>query len=208
MKKIDLEKWHRSKHFNFYKSFDHPHFSLTANVDITELYLWVKKEKLSFFATMLYYVMKTVNQIPEFKYRIRLKEVVEHDLIHPSYTVLVEDDLFCFVTTDFHENRDVFMKNVDNDIDYAKIHSILEDVPGKDDLIYISAIPWVTFTALTHPFDTKKPDSIPRISWGKFFKQDSRILIPVSLSAHHALCDGVHVGKFFKLLEDSIIRIK
>ncbi len=208
MNKIDIENWHRAKHFNFYKGFDHPHFSLTANVDITNLYLLVKREKLSFFGVMLYYVMKTANQISELKYRIRSNEVVEHYLIHPSYTVLAEDDLFCFVTTSFQDDRDLFLNNVDNDIDHAKIHSYLEDVPGKDDLIYISSIPWISFTSLTHPFDTKNPDSIPRISWGKFFELDSKMYIPLSLSAHHALCDGIHVGKFYKLLENNINGIK
>jgi len=204
MKTINLDKWPRRKHYEMYRNFDFPHFSVTANVDITDLYRKVKQEKLSFFATMLYYVINSLNQIPEFRYRIRGEEVVEHDLVHPSYTVLVDDDLFCFVTTEFSTDFTDFMSRVDNDIDLAKIHKSLDDIPGKDDLVYISAVPWVSFTSLTHPFDTKHPDSIPRISWGKFHEEDGRIVIPLSLSAHHALCDGIHVGKFFRVLENSL----
>ncbi len=207
MKKISLENWPRATHFNLYKDFDHPHFSLTTNVDITKLYLYAKREKLSFFGVMLFYVMKTVNQIPEFKFRIRFNEVVEHDMIHPSYTVLGDDDLFCFVTTNYQDDQDLFLNDVDNDIDCAKIHSNLEDVPGKDDLIYISSLPWISFTSVTHAFDTKKPDSIPRITWGKFFELDSKIIIPLSISVHHALCDGIHVARFLKTLENNINEI-
>jgi len=207
MKKIDIEHWHRKNHFNYYKNFDLPHFSITSNVDITNLYRYVKKNELSFFSTMLYYTMLAVNQIDELKVRIRGDEVVQHDVVSPSYTVLTGEDLFSFVTTPFVDDKTAFITNVDNDIDHAKLTKSLEDEIGKDDLVYVSAIPWVTFTALTHPFDSKHPDSFPRISWGKFFKDHDRVMIPISLSAHHALCDGIHVGRFFQMLSNMIEHI-
>ncbi|MDD3122753.1 MAG: chloramphenicol acetyltransferase [Candidatus Izemoplasmatales bacterium] len=208
MKKINIETWHRKSHFNYYKDFDMPHFSITANVDITKLYNFVKNSEKSFFATFLYYVMKTVNAIPELRYRIRNGEVYLHDVVHPSYTVLAGEDLFRFVNSKFDEDFAMFIKNVDEDIDQAKIGSGLSDEPNTDNLVYVSAIPWVTFTNLSHPFDTKHPDSFPRISWGKFFKEDEKVFIPVSLSAHHALCDGIHVGKFYQLLSNTIESIE
>lgn len=208
MKKIDIDAWHRKSHFLYYKNFDLPHFSITSNVDVTKLYQYVKANGLSFFGTMLYYVMKAVNQVDELKYRIRKDEVVAHDVVHPSYTVLANQDLFRFVTTSFHEDRSAFLKSVDRDIDNAKIGSGLEDDLARDDLVYISAIPWVTFTSLDHPFDTKNPDSFPRISWGKFYKESDKVLIPLSLSMHHALCDGIHVGKFYQTLANLIQSIE
>jgi chloramphenicol O-acetyltransferase len=181
-----------------------PHFSLTAEVDITPLYRIIKEQKKSFFATFLHTVMTALNQIPEFRTRIRGEEVVIHDVIHPSYTVLTDDDLFSFVTTDYHQDPVLFCRMVDEDIHRAKLSKSLEDVKEKDDLIYISAIPWVTFTSLTHPFSTQKKDSIPRISWGRFYPDADRYKIPIAISAHHALLDGVHIGKFFNLLRGLI----
>ena len=204
MKKIDLTTWHRTSHFNYYKDFDMPHFSITSNVEITKLYQMVKRENLSFFACLLYYVMKTVNAIPELRYRIRNGEVYLHETVQPSYTVLANEDLFRFVTTEYNDDFYKFIQAVDEDIDQAKLGKGLSDEPEKDDLVYISAIPWVTFTNLSHPFDTKHPDSFPRISWGKFFKENDKVFIPISLSMHHALCDGIHVGKFYQLLFNTI----
>jgi len=204
MEIIDIDKWHRKTHYEYYKDFDLPHFSITANVEITKLYQFVKANNLSFFGCLLYYVMKTVNQIPELRYRIRSSEVILHETVHPAYTVMATDDLFRFVTTKYIDDFKLFLKKVDDDIDQAKIGGTLEDEPGKDDLIYISAIPWVTFTSLSHPFDSKHPDSFPRISWGKFFKENDKVFIPISLSAHHALCDGIHVGRFYQLLSNTI----
>ncbi|MBE0686125.1 MAG: chloramphenicol acetyltransferase, partial [Anaerolineaceae bacterium] len=45
-------------------------------------------------------------------------------------------------------------------------------------------------------------DSFPRITWGKFFDQGQQRLMPLSLLANHALVDGLHVGKFFELVQE------
>lgn len=208
MKTIDLESWPRKKHYLYYKGFNMPHFTITANVDITVLREYVKQHQLSFFATFLYLVVSEINKQEEFRSRIRGNQVVVHELVHPSYTVLGPDDLFSFVTSEFVLDPKDFYKRVDHDVDTAKLGGNLEDDPNRDDLIYVSALPWVSFTHLTHPFDTSHVDSIPRITWGKFFQDGARWLIPVSIAVHHALCDGVHVGNFYQGLTNSIQSMK
>ncbi|MCU6167761.1 hypothetical protein KWH76_23435, partial [Enterobacter roggenkampii] len=39
---IDIEKWNRKEHFNFFKTFDDPFFGMTANVDFTPVYNYSK----------------------------------------------------------------------------------------------------------------------------------------------------------------------
>lgn len=45
MKKIEIETWARRKYFEFFKAFDAPHFNVTANVDVTNLYTYAKEEQ-------------------------------------------------------------------------------------------------------------------------------------------------------------------
>ncbi|MBR2077456.1 MAG: chloramphenicol acetyltransferase, partial [Exiguobacterium sp.] len=54
MKKIEIETWARRKHFEFFKAFDAPHFNVTANVDVTNLYTYAKESNQSFFKLFLY----------------------------------------------------------------------------------------------------------------------------------------------------------
>jgi chloramphenicol O-acetyltransferase type A len=61
---------------------------------------------------------------------------------------------------------------------------------------------WVSFTQISHPLPLNPPDSFPRITWGKFFDQGQQRLMPLSLLANHALVDGLHVGKFFELVQE------
>jgi chloramphenicol O-acetyltransferase type A len=44
-------------------------------------------------------------------------------------------------------------------------------------------------------------DSIPRISWGKYFRDDNLIKMPLSVQVHHALMDGFHVGRYFQQVQ-------
>jgi chloramphenicol O-acetyltransferase type A len=37
--------------------------------------------------------------------------------------------------------------------------------------------------------------------WGKFFQQGDRILLPLGVQGHHALIDGVHIGRFYREIE-------
>ena len=78
----------------------------------------------------------------------------------------------------------------------------LEDEPGQDDLLFMTGIPWVSFTALQHPIHMHPVDSVPRIAWGKFFKEGEALKMPLSVQVHHALMDGVHIGRYYTLVQE------
>jgi len=204
MKKIDIENWKRRKHFEFYKGYDFPLFSVSVNLEITELVPYVKERHLSFFATILYLMMKSMNGIEEFKYRIRGNEVVLHDQVTPSYTVLNEDEMYVFSTTDYDDDYEEFVKNVAKDIEISKKGDRLEDIPGRDDLVFVSSLPWVSFTNTTHPIDSKHPDSFPRLTFGKYFEDNGKYKLPICIYVHHGLCDGLHVSRFFDGIQKNI----
>ncbi len=104
MRTINLQTWSRREHFKFFNSFDHPHFSLCANVDITHFHAYTRQNNISILNWLFVYIITRVaNSIPEFRYRIRQDSIIEHDVVHPSYTILVKDDLFTFCTLDYKE---------------------------------------------------------------------------------------------------------
>ncbi|HOO43920.1 MAG TPA: chloramphenicol acetyltransferase [Bacillota bacterium] len=204
MKKIDIANWKRIKHYNFYKDFDFPLFSITVNLDITDFVKHVKANDIRFFPTFLYLMMKSMNNIDEFKYRIRGSEVVLHDTVTPSYTVLNNDDLYVFCTTDYDPDYLTFTNKVEADIEESKTSDRLEDIPGRDDLVFVSSLPWTTFTQMTHPIDTSHPDSFPRVTIGRYFEESHSIKIPICVFVHHGLCDGLHVSRFLEGIKKEI----
>ncbi len=202
MRQINLETWSRREHFKVFSAWDYPHFSLCANVDLTEFYPVVKKRGISFNVATVYVLARAANAIPEFRYRIRAGEVVEHEIVHPATTIQTDTELFSFCTIDYTEDFRMFATRAAESIAYVKEHPTLEDEPGKDDLLYMTVIPWVSFTSCMHPMHLHPVDSVPRIAWGKFFEDAKFLKMPLSVQAHHALMDGIHVGRFYEKVQD------
>lgn len=202
MKYIDTENWKRKDHYNYFKQLDYPHFNICGNLDITNFYKYIKENELPFFISFLYAAVKTANDIEEFKLRIKEDMVIEHDTVSPSFTVMTEDEVFSFCTSDFKAEFKDFKTGTLKEIEKVKNKVNIDDEPGRDDLLYITSIPWISFTNITHPINMNPVDSIPRISWGKFFSENNKIKIPLSVQVHHALVDGIHVGQYFNLLQE------
>ncbi|MBG0918286.1 tetratricopeptide repeat protein [Exiguobacterium profundum] len=200
MKKIEIETWARRKHFEFFKAFDAPHFNVTANVDVTNLYTYAKESNQSFFKLFLYGAVRAANATPELRYRIRGEEVVEHEVVHPSFTVMLDEDVFNFCAATFYEDLPTFLQEVTTRMERAADKVVVGD-DEPDDLLYITSVPWVTFTSIMHPTHQQQHDSVPRIAWGKFERQGERLVMPLSVQAHHALVDGVHIGKYYETLQ-------
>ncbi|GAJ11988.1 unnamed protein product, partial [marine sediment metagenome] len=108
MRYINLETWPRHEHFKIFNTFDYPHFNMCANVDLTTFYPIVKQRGVSFTVAIVYVLSRASNAIPEFRYRIRARKVVEHEIVHPSTTILVDEDLFTFCTIDYIEDFSKF----------------------------------------------------------------------------------------------------
>ncbi len=151
--------------------------------------------------------MEAVNKIDEFKYRIRQDKVVLHDIVSPNFTVLNTSDQYVFCHTEFTSDFKEFYNRVKNSIEVAMNGDNLEDEPNKDDLVFISPLPWISYTAVTHPIDTDNPDSFPRITFGRYFQENDRIKLPFSVSVHHGLCDGLHIAKLLREIEMEIVKL-
>lgn len=202
MKVIHFENEHRRKHFEFFRQMNHPHFSVTANVNITRLLHEVKAKGKHFMPTIVWVVSDAANVIPQFRQRIREDIVVEHEAVHPSFAIDTEEsEVFSFCEVKFQKAYPAFIQDAIATIEKNRKDPVFEDEHGRDDYLFLSSLPWVSFTAITHAMSFHPHDSVPRITWGKYFRQGNEVLMPLSVQAHHALVDGRHAGQFFEKAE-------
>jgi len=204
MNVIDMATWPRKSQFEFFKQLSAPHFSITSSVNVTNIVEWRKSEGISLFNAVLYCIMTAANAVPELRLRFRKDTIVEHDVVHASPTVPIDGDRFAFCSIEYVPEWDAFNTNCVDALEKAKMQNELrEHIDNSDEWIFLSCLPWLNFTSLTNP-NSGPNDCIPRISWGKLDGQGSKWMIPVSLQVHHALVDGVHVGKFYEALAENI----
>jgi chloramphenicol O-acetyltransferase type A len=198
MRIIDMQTWPRREHFRLFGSFDHPLFGMCANVDVTQFQPFIKQHGFSFTVAVTYMIARAANGIPEFRWRIRGGQPVEHDIVHPSFSILVKDDLFSFCPVDYAEDLAEFAARAAESVAWVKAHPTLENDSERDDMLYMSSIPWVSFTSFTHPMQLHPADSVPRFAWGKIFEEGGSLKMPLAAQGHHALMDGIHMGRFYE----------
>jgi len=201
MRKIDLETWARRDHFNYFRHWDFPHFNICANVDITQFVPAIKAHGEKFTIGVIYAIARTANGIPEFRHRIKGDGVVEYPVVHPSSTIMANDDMFTFCAFLYTEDFDLFARSAETRIERTLANPTLDDGPEPDQLLFMTSLPWVSFTGIMHPLQLNPADSNPRFAWGKYFKEGERLKMPLSVQGHHAVMDGLHVGRFFESLQ-------
>ncbi|WP_420572591.1 CatA-like O-acetyltransferase [Kordia sp.] len=206
MKKLNVQTWNRRKHFEFFNTFQDPFFAVAAPMDVTKAYDYAKASGNSFFAVYLHDCMKAINTIEAFRYRIENEnEVVVHEAIHASATIMRPDNTFGFSFIDYDSDFEKFKQNLEKE--KQRIFNSDELFPPKnsEDCIFCSAIPWVNFTGHKEPFHGKK-ESVPRIAFSKMEAKNDKKLITVSVSVNHALMDGYHVGQFTEKFQEYLLK--
>ena len=202
-KELNIENWNRREHFTFFNKFDDPFFGIVAEIDCTKAYKTCKSNSIPFSLYCHYQSTVAVNQIEEFRYRIKNDEIIIFDTIHITTTIGRIDNTFSFSFMPFPESLNEFIVQAGIEIERIRNSSGLgaNENTGRLDVIHYSTVPWISFTGVAHPLNLKYKDSIPKITFGKYFHRNDRMIMPVSINAHHGLMDGFHVGQFLQLFE-------
>ncbi len=207
MRVIEQEGWPRREHYRLYRGLAFAHVNICVQVDVTELWASRARAGASPTVTLVYAITKAANRVPEMRQRIRDEQVVEHELIHPSITVLGDNDLFGLVTLTYDSGFATFASKAEEDLAKAKGVTSLNDFPadqdgrlGRDDLLSITILPWLAFTSFAI---TRRPvECIPVLAFGKVQAVGDRYQLPFFVNFHHALADGLHVARLVKYIEE------
>ncbi len=198
MKTINLEDWPRRDHYLFFKEFEYPYFSLCADMDITRFLASIKGKGISFTGSIMYLIARVANSIPEFRQRVRERDPIEHEVVHPSATILSKENYFTFCTVEYHLDFERFISDAEKAITGAKNQLSLEEKYPDDRVLFMSPMPWVSFTSFMHPLKLCPGDSVPRFAWGKYREENQKTVMPLAVQGHHAVMDGLHLGLFYK----------
>ena len=199
---VDIAAWPRRTTYEFFRAFDDPFFNCTANVDVTRLYQFCKKNDLAFSLAALFCAQRAANEIREFRIRLLKDRLVEFEMIHATQTILNEDETFSFCY--FEMKDDVFDFDRDGRAALAKYKALKTfDVEAdRIDLIYYSVIPWISFTSFKHASRLDRSQTVPRVVFGKIFDEGNIKKMPLSVEANHTIMDGIHVGKLFNRFQE------
>jgi len=202
---LDVTRWARREVFEFFRDFDKPYFNVCTRLDVTDLLaLLASRPKVSVSIVYHYFALRVANEIEPFRYRLREGRVLVHDVIHGGTTVLTPAETFTLAYFDYEENFGKFASGAVRAIEEARSGDGAF-LPRNDDArIHFTTLPWFSFTSFSHARNWAREDSVPKIAFGKFTREGERTLLPFSVEVHHALMDGLHVGRYLTRLEETL----
>lgn len=202
---LDVASWARRQHFELFRAFENPFFSVCVDVDATAAWeLSRGTGSPSFYVVTLFHSLRAANATEAFRRRLRSDRVWVHDGVRASATVLRADETFGFgifpPAASFAEFNALALPEMAR----AKRPGELEiPRPGEDDLIYHSSLPWMRFTAFTNALNGGR-DSVPRVVFGNCAERGGRWLMPVAVEVHHALVDGLDVARYLERFQEGL----
>lgn len=201
---IDIENWDRKEYYEHYLKAVRCTYSITSNIDITDLFVKLKNINLKLYPALIYMAAKVVNGHEEFRTCLDENDNLGYwESMNPCFTIFHRDNkMFTNIWTIFSEDYRTFYTNYNDDINkYGSIKKF--DAKGNEpkNTFNVSCIPWTSFTGFNLNLYTEGNYLLPIITYGKYFKQDERIILPLSLQMHHAVCDGYHASIFFNEIQ-------
>lgn len=199
-KKIDMEKWDRKENYEWFTTKNRCKINMTMNVDVTNLVKIIKQNKLRCYPTFTYIASMVINKHDEFKMNYdESGNLGVYDIIHPRYPIFHEsNEKISILWTEYSEDFKVFYSSFISDIEkYGEKRSMAAKGKFPPNCFDMSSLPWSSFTSFDCPPTHDVVWLPPFVMVGRFFESNDKMLLPVSISVHHATCDGYHVSRFF-----------
>ena len=198
---IDMNTYPRRPHFDYFRSLQNPMLGVTVDVDVTALRAFCRAEGCSFYLAFMRCAARAANGVPQLRQRIRNGGIVEYDACGTSHVELRSDGTYGYCTL-YHDRpfREYLETAQAERLRCREAASIEEDV-DVEGLYFVTTLPWLHYRQLIQP-TAGGDESNPRISWERYEADfRGRLMMPVTLLAHHAIVDGLHVARFYENLD-------
>lgn len=201
---IDMDNWSRKPYFEHYLNHVRCTYSMTANIDITDLLSAAKNNGIKLYPALIHMISTVVNRHIEFRTCFNSEGKLGYwDSLSPSFTIFHDNDrTFSSIWTLYDEEfNDFYSRYLDDMKMYGSVKQFAAKANEPPNIFPVSSIPWVSFTGFNLNVYNEGTYLLPIFTMGKYFQQDGKILLPLSGQFHHAVCDGYYVGVLFNELQ-------
>jgi chloramphenicol O-acetyltransferase type A len=199
---LDLASWPAAEQFRFFRGYERPHYAVTARVDVTAL--MAAKDRLPIFRTCLWAIGAGLHAVPELRIRFSGDRVTLYDRLDLSPTIAAGNGDFRYAYIAWSPDRAAFDASAARIIAGVRAGQPLNANSGEIEAVgYLSCLPWLDYTSLDNALPHAR-DCIPRVSWGQIVPTARGFDMAMTIQVHHALVHGLHIGRFFAAVQESL----
>lgn len=207
---IAEEGFKRKGTIDFFRTFVNPNISLTSEVECTGAKMRAEQRGISFFFYYLHAMLKAVNEIGEFKYRIDSQErIIYYDRIDAISMIQTDKNgAYNSIILKYDTDLDIFACNAKQTIE---AHTVTEDPFAEEsksieeeelNLFLVSAVPGLSFTSIGFAQRKQFGGFYPLSLIGKMVQKEGKEYIPIGICVNHAFVDGHHLERFFARVQE------
>ena len=196
----DVQNWPRGQVFCYFSKMAPTGYSLTVKVDVTKMKAALDRAKLKFFPAYIWLVTRTLNAQQEFRTAEKDGRVGFYNFLTPLYAHFHDDSkTFSLMWTEYDDDFTAFYAEyISNRGKYGSSHGVLSrtDLLPPPNAYTVSTVPWVNFEHFAvHSYDNKAY-YFPSVEAGRFTEENGKLIMPLSITCHHAATDGWHIKLF------------
>ncbi len=203
---LDIASWPRRDAFAYFRGFDKPYFNVCVKLDVARLKAAVANSGVGSFNLACHFIaLRLANLHEPFRYRLEEGRVRIFDEVCGGATVLRDDESFSFAYLDHDTDYARFAQQGQAALAAARSGQVPFD-PKLDEaaVIHFTTLPWLHFSSFSHARNWGREDSVPKIAFGRADSDGSHLWLPCSVEVHHALMDGLHLGRYVQALEQAV----
>lgn len=199
---LDTTTWVRREAFEYFKGYDKPYFNVCVRLDAAPLKAWLAEHGGSFNLACHYLALRLAQQHEPMRLRLEQGRVRIWPELAASLAMLRDDGSIAFVTLPMAPDWPRFLARSESLLQATRSGQAPFDT-GQDEqsLIHFTTLPWLHFTSFSHARNWRREDAIPKIAFGRTQRDGEHLWLPFSVEVHHALMDGLHVGRYVEDLE-------
>ena len=175
---------------------------------MTKMKAALEMAQLKFFPAYLWLVTKTLSVQQEFCIAQQDGQIGFYDYLTPLYASFHEDNkTFSLMWTEYDDDFAVFYATyLRNQQLYGANHGVLSQAQllPPPNAYTVSCVPWIAFEHFAVHSYENKPYYFPSVEAGKFVAENGRLMMPLSITCHHATTDGYHVSRFLEQLQEEM----
>ncbi len=131
-----------------------------------------------------------------------------YDTLTPLYATFHDDKTFFLMWCEYSDDFVTFYKSyITNQKKYGDLHGILSNGLPPKNAYTVSTIPWVEFNHFAVHLFENKPYFFPYIEAGKIVKKEGKLIMPLSMTCHHATTDRYHIKCFIDSLNKEMCEL-
>ncbi len=201
---IDRSKWDREEVFSYFLNYENPFFTLSADIEVSGAYRQAKEQRESFFILSLHRIMTALHSIENLRYRLDGEKVYLYDKVQVGPTIGRPDGSFGFSYMEYFEDYTQFRDNAKAVIERVRNMKGLNVAPDnyRPDMCYFTTVPWISLTQIIQPRLGGNGIGAPCVATSKLKHLNGKVIMPISITAHHSLADGKHGADFLLKAEE------